>query len=96
MPLDELQLDSLARRRAKAKLGWFTHAAVYVAVNTGLVTISLVTGRHWAIFPLFGWGLGLLAHGISVWMQAPHTALLERMVDKERTRLARTHRGDAW
>ena len=71
MPLDELQLDALARRRAKAKLGWFTHAAVYVAVNTGLVTLSLVTGRHWAIFPLFGWGLGLLAHGISVWMQAP-------------------------
>ena len=96
MPLDELQLDALARRRAKAKLGWFTHAAVYVAVNTGLVTISLVTGRHWAIFPLLGWGLGLLAHGLSVWMLAPRTALLERMVEKERAQLAITNRGDAW
>ena len=96
MPLDELQLDALARRRVKAKLGWFTHAAVYATVNTGLVTVSLATGRNWAIFPLLGWGLGLLAHGISVWMRAPRTALLERMVEKERARLAITNRGDAW
>ena len=33
-------LDRLARRRAKAKLGWFAHAAVYVAVNLVLIAVS--------------------------------------------------------
>ena len=81
-------LDALARRRAKAKLGWWGHATVYVAVNAVLIGISLAAGRHWAVFPLLGWGLGLLLHGVSVWLFAPGNALLEHMVGRERERLA--------
>ena len=55
--------ERLARRRADAKLGWLIHAIVYVMVNTLLVTLSLSSGRNWAVFPLLGWGLGLAAHG---------------------------------
>lgn len=80
------RLDRLARKRAKAKLGWFIHAAIYVAVNLMLVALSLYTGRTWAIFPLLGWGVGLLAHGLSVWMLCGNT--LERMTGRERARLA--------
>ncbi len=95
MPVTHAHLEALARRRAKAKLGWFTHAAVYVVVNAGLVTLSLAAGRHWALFPLLGWGVGLLMHGVSVWV-LPYSAVLERLVDKERARLATAHRGDPW
>ena len=34
-----------ARRRARAKLGWLLHAAVYLVVNTGLVALSLAGGQ---------------------------------------------------
>ena len=34
------------------------HASVYVLVNLGLAALSLSQGRHWAIFPALGWGLG--------------------------------------
>jgi hypothetical protein len=88
-------IDSLARRRAKAKLGFWGHATVYVAVNTALVAISLATGRHWAVYPLLGWGLGLMLHGASVWLFAPGNQVLERMVERERERLSAS-RAEPW
>ena len=87
METNDTSLDKLARRRAKAKLGWFSHAAVYLAVNAGLIALSLANGRAWAIFPLLGWGLGLLMHGIAVWVFAPGGHLLEGMVQRERAKL---------
>lgn len=83
----ESRLDWIARRRAKAKLGWFAHATVYAVVNAVLVALSLAGGRHWALFPLLGWGLGLLFHGLAVWVLAPGNALMDRMVARERERL---------
>jgi hypothetical protein len=88
-------IDSLARRRAKAKLGFWGHATVYVAVNAALVAISLATGRHWAVYPLLGWGLGLMLHGVSVWLFAPGNQVLERMVERERERLSAS-RAEPW
>lgn len=91
----ELRLGRLARRRARAKLGWFAHATVYLAVNLGLIALSWVHGRGWAVFPLLGWGVGLLLHGAAVWLFAPGGNLLERMVQRERAKLAAT-RGEPW
>jgi len=84
---DARQIEQLARRRAKGKLGWFSHAAVYVAVNLGLVAVSLANGQRWAIFPLLGWGVGLAFHGIAVWVLQPGGDLLEHLVERERNKL---------
>jgi hypothetical protein len=92
----DLQLDQLARRRARAKLGFFFHASVYVVVNFGLIALSLYNGRAWAIFPLLGWGIGLLFHGLSVWVFAPGNDLMERMVRRERAKLPASTRGEPW
>mgnify|MGYP001602168701 CR=1 FL=1 len=86
-PLTPDEIERLATRRAKAKLGWYAHATVYVAVNAGLIAISATTGRNWAIYPALGWGFGLLMHGISVWAFAPGGDMLERLVERERARL---------
>ena len=81
--------ERLARRRAGAKLGWLIHAVVYVLVNTLLVTLSLASGRGWAVFPLLGWGLGLAVHGAVVFLATGGAGIHERMVQAERERMAR-------
>ncbi len=82
------RIEQLAHKRASAKLGWLMHAAVYLAVNTGLVLASVASGKAWAVFPLLGWGIGLAAHGAAVWLVAPGAALHERLLARERARLA--------
>lgn len=57
-----------AERRVNAKLGFRTHALVYVLVNAGLLAINLLTspGTLWFYWPLIGWSVGLAAHGLAV------------------------------
>jgi hypothetical protein len=96
MTTEQSRIERLALRRAKAKLGWFSHAAIYAVVNLGLIALSAANGRSWAIYPLLGWGVGLLAHGMSVWMLPPGGVLLGRMVERERAKLASGAKGDPW
>lgn len=86
--LPDTRLEQLARRRAGAKLGWYIHASVYLLVNLLLVTLSVSSGRHWAVFPLLGWGLGLAVHGAVVFLVTGGAGLHERLVQQERERLA--------
>lgn len=91
-PLTPEALERLAQRRAKAKMGWYIHASVYTLVNLLLITLSASSGRHWAVFPALGWGLGLLLHGVVVFLLAGGT-WHERMVQTERDRLAQRGQG---
>ena len=86
-PLSADALERLAQRRAKAKMGWYMHASVYLLVNLLLVTLSASSGRNWAVFPALGWGLGLLVHGVSVFLLAGGSDLHARMVQAERNRI---------
>ena len=91
-PFSPESLERLAQRRAKAKMGWYIHATVYTLVNLLLITLSATSGRHWPLFPALGWGLGLLVHGVVVFVLAGGT-LHDRMVQTERERLARREQG---
>ena len=94
-PLSPEELESIARRRAGAKLGWYIHATVYVFVNLFIFAISRYGFGHrpWSVFPLLGWGLGLALHGISVFVLGTGSGLRERLVQKERERLQRQQDG---
>ena len=83
----EPALERQARRQAGAKLGWYIHAFVYVAVNLMLVLLSTVSGKHWAIFPALGWGLGLAIHGMVVFLVTGGAGLQARFVQREREHL---------
>ncbi len=85
-------IEELARRRAKRKMGWYTHAFVYVVVNLALALKSAFTGHNWAIYPLLGWGLGLMIHGLVVFVSAPADRLRDHLVQKERERLQQQNR----
>ena len=83
----EPALKRQARRQAGAKLGWYIHAFVYTAVNLMLVLLSTMSGKHWAIFPALGWGLGLAIHGMVVFLVTGGAGLHARLVQRERERL---------
>jgi uncharacterized membrane protein len=80
-------LRRTARRRARAKLGLYVHAAVYVAVNAflALVQLQATPGLHWNLWPLAGWGLGLAIHAAMVMLSA--SGLREKMEADELRKL---------
>ncbi len=80
-------LERLARKRAAMRMGWIVHATVFIAVNLLLAGLSAASGRHWAIFPFMGWGLGLVIHGAVVFLVAGGFGLHQRLVQQERNRL---------
>lgn len=84
---DVTDIERIARKRASAKMGWYTHLLVYLAVNTFLMVLALTSGRYWALFPAVGWGIGLAAHGLAVLFTSQGAGLRERMVERERQRL---------
>ncbi len=51
-------------KKEEERRGFLTHFAIYVVVNTMLITINLLYSPNdiWFIFPLIGWGIGILMH----------------------------------
>jgi 2TM domain len=49
---------------SKRRRGVAAHAFVFMAVNALLFVINWLTtpGEWWSLFPIFGWGLGLVLH----------------------------------
>ena len=92
-PTRDKSVERLARRRAGAKMGWYIHATVYVLVNLFLVLLAASRDQNWALYPLLGWGLGLLIHGAVVFFVAPGGGLYERLLARERRALGA---GDPW
>jgi hypothetical protein len=73
------------RRHVERKIGFLIHLAVYIVVNTGLVLFNLAVkpAVFWAIAPLLGWGIGLLFHGLAVFLHAPGASWKQRMIENE-------------
>lgn len=66
--MDDIARLHRARRTVEAITGFYIHAAVYVIVNTGLFLINLATLPEWWVqWPVAGWGIGLVAHGVVVY-----------------------------
>jgi hypothetical protein len=83
------QIEHMAIRRVKAKMGWYLHVAIYVVVNLFLIAGAMFQGKHWHFFPIIGWGFGLAIHGVIVWFKCSSAgfAWRERMLVRERAAL---------
>jgi hypothetical protein len=84
--------EELATLRKQQWRGFFHHLVPYLFVNGMLVTLNFLTTHFpWALFPLLGWGIGLVSHFMAV--AAPNPQRLERRLerqrDRERRRLSR-------
>jgi hypothetical protein len=57
-----------ARQRAEDVAGYWSHLTAYAIIITVLVVINVITwgGYFWAIWPMMGWGIGLLFHTANV------------------------------
>ena len=88
--MDETQVpggDDLrerAIRRLKAKGEFKVHLLAYVLVNAFLVVIWAVSGAHffWPVFPILGWGIGLVFHAWDVYGNEPSEEKIRREMDK--------------
>ncbi|MBF2014270.1 MAG: 2TM domain-containing protein [Rivularia sp. T60_A2020_040] len=75
--LESAKLESLAQAKIQQKQqtrrkirlqGFKAHLISFVAVNTFLVVLNLMTTPRyfWAIYPISGWGLGLFMHHVAI------------------------------
>lgn len=88
----EEELRTLAKRRVQAKYGFLVHLATYLVGNAGFIAIWALSGRGypWFIWVLAGWGIGLVAHGVTI-LIGPDTSSEQRAIQREMGRL-RTRR----
>lgn len=71
---DEIKYQEAVKRVKKIK-GFYTHALVYVIINIMIVIVNvqdLAVGESYLqfknFFTAFFWGIGLVAHGFSVFL----------------------------
>lgn len=87
--MDRNEMERLARRRARAKMGFIIHATVFVLVNILLFAINRqVTPQYaWSFWPLGGWGIGLAIHGLVVYGFASGGAIWRSLLAAELRKL---------
>ena len=89
--MTEEDLRKIARKRAKAKTSFYIHLIVYIIVNILLVSIWYFTsdssGLPWFVFPLVGWGIALVIHGVVAFRGSSLEDMEDRMTEREYEKL---------
>lgn len=84
----ENELEEIAKKRVQARMGFLVHGAMYLAMNAGLIVIWTLTGAGypWFLWPMLGWGIGILAHAVGLFV-GPGSAAEQKAIDREVRRL---------
>lgn len=74
-----------AKKKVEAKLRFRIHLSIYVAVMVLLFTINMFNSPEylWFKWPLLGWGIGIVAHALSVYVLPQKLTPTEEMVMKQ-------------
>lgn len=76
-----------AMTHLKKRRDFFGHVLVYVLVNAFIVVIWAVTGGHgffWPIFPIAGWGIGVVMNAWDVfWRHEITDEDIQREMERE-------------
>jgi uncharacterized membrane protein len=81
------EIREIARRRVRARRGFYWHLTVYVIVNLMLVAIWYFTSRSyfWPGWVMLGWGIGLVFNAVAVFAKGDigaERAAIEKEIDK--------------
>ena len=65
--------EALALAHVRKVKGFYLHLGQYVVIIAGLAVLNLLTSHEflWFVWPAFGWGIGVAAHGFGVFARAP-------------------------
>ena len=88
--LSEEELYKEAKKRVKEKKDFFKHLAIYVVINAMLIMIwAFLTDDEfpWFLFPLGGWGIGLLFHFLDAFVFSREMDWEKRAIEREMERL---------
>jgi 2TM domain len=98
MSMTDEQRREFAIKRLKDKNDFRIHLLIYLTVNLMLVVIWAFTGGiagtvdgysfayFWPIFPIVGWGVGVIAHGYRAYVANSYT---EDQIQREMSRIPR-------
>ena len=93
--LKSRDMDDLLYRRAaarvEAQLAFYRHVMIYVVANLLLAVLNLIRNPHhlWFHWVIFGWGIGLLSHGLNVYSYRWFGSRREQMIQRELERQQR-------
>ncbi len=85
----ERRIRSKARRRVYSRVGFMWHFAVFAMVNMALTAINFnYTPEYlWFVWPLAGWGSGLMLHAFATFMVGGMTEEMVRLeIEREKQR----------
>jgi len=90
----EDELEKRVRKRVKNIREFYTHIVVYLMVNALLVVIWHFTGGGfpWFVFVLGGWGIGIVLHWYTVFIEEGllgknwEDKKVEKLMEKERAK----------
>jgi 2TM domain len=73
--MEEASEREAAKKRLEEKRDFRTHVVTYLVVNSCLIGIWAITGSgyFWPVWPVLGWGIGLVLHAWSIFGQRPIT-----------------------
>lgn len=66
--MDQQESYERAKKRVEDIKGFYIHLLTYVVVNAFLLILNYLTspGQYWVKWPIFGWGIGIVMHALSV------------------------------
>lgn len=70
-----------ASKVVNAQIGFYIHLTAFLIVNALLLVINLTTssGHYWFQWPLFGWGIGIVAHAVvTFWLPGVRGRMMEK------------------
>ena len=88
--MDEQARYEKAKQRVEEIKGFYIHLVTYILVNAFLVILNLLSSPEylWFIWPLLGWGIGLVIHAFStfnnLWGKSWEERKIKEIMEKDK------------